>query len=148
MTAPRRWLRYSLRTLFVLVTALCIVGGWVVNEVRFVNARLRFDDAIFDKGAGYSWPTWTPSQSRPWWFREWLGDELVERIYVPTQYAEQFRSEAARLHPESVFIALSEEEMNKLDRPCDAPDTSVPIIDPAQDVTEDSPAAQVDRPAP
>jgi hypothetical protein len=37
---PRRWFRFSLRTMFVLVTVGCVWLGWEVNQVR-VRAELR-----------------------------------------------------------------------------------------------------------
>ena len=40
MTAPkRRWFAYSLRTLFVVVTMLCVVLGWLAYSIRWISQR-------------------------------------------------------------------------------------------------------------
>jgi hypothetical protein len=38
----RRWLRFSLRTLFVLTTAVAVLVGWVVYERDWVRQRHQF----------------------------------------------------------------------------------------------------------
>jgi hypothetical protein len=36
---PRRWFRFSLRTMFVVVTILAAVGGWVASRLVWIRAR-------------------------------------------------------------------------------------------------------------
>ena len=36
---PRRWFRFSLRTLFVAMTVLGILGGWLAWQIRAVHER-------------------------------------------------------------------------------------------------------------
>jgi hypothetical protein len=33
----RRWFRFSLRTLFVMVTVVCALSGWYVNRLRIIE---------------------------------------------------------------------------------------------------------------
>ena len=40
MTSRRRWFRFSLRTLFVVLTVLCFVlGGWVAYQLNWISQR-------------------------------------------------------------------------------------------------------------
>ena len=39
MTAPRRRWSYSLRTLFVVVTALCAAGSWAAYQLNWIRER-------------------------------------------------------------------------------------------------------------
>src|SRR5262245_35817365 len=89
----RRWLRYSLRTLLVLVTVFCLWLGWQVRIVHKRKAALR---EIEDAGGGSSRGT-TPylspmgevrrAQSLPFW-RHWIGDENVVSITWPDKFDE------------------------------------------------------------
>ena len=43
MTAPnRRWFRFSLRTMFVMVTAGGLLAGWLVYELNWIRQRHAF----------------------------------------------------------------------------------------------------------
>ncbi len=39
MTAPRRWFRFILRALFVVVTVVGMLAGWVVYQLNWIRER-------------------------------------------------------------------------------------------------------------
>ncbi len=46
----RRWFQFSLRSLLVIVTLFCVIGGWLGNEYRIVRARKALVQRIFENG--------------------------------------------------------------------------------------------------
>jgi hypothetical protein len=36
---PRRWFRFSLRTMFLLMTVVCSVVGWVTYQLNWIRQR-------------------------------------------------------------------------------------------------------------
>jgi hypothetical protein len=105
MTAPcRRWFRFSLRTLFVVVTVLACWLGWQVNVVaqRRTAIRAAQPDAalfVFDDS---SLPSATVAYfgNRPGipLVRRWMGDS---RVVFVAAYREQDVPEFERLFPEA-----------------------------------------------
>ena len=99
MTEPikrRRWLRFSLRTLLVVMTVLCVWLGFKVNAARrqkeAVEAILKAGGEIF---FDYQLepPTGQPdkfnfdfdqnvSPPGPAWLREQLGEEYFREVYA------------------------------------------------------------------
>src|SRR5215471_19817094 len=91
---PRpRWLRYSLRTLLLLMTILCIWLGLQVNAARrqreAVAAILKaggdiaFDYQLIRQPDGTLTKNPKPqeaSPNAPRWLREYLGDEYFRRV--------------------------------------------------------------------
>jgi hypothetical protein len=87
--SPRRWFRFSLRTLLVVVTVFCVWLGWELNTIRERKALLR------EMGSGYDFNYITarnyslqyppgatvPSAKRIPLVRRWLGDEAIQEIY-------------------------------------------------------------------
>ncbi len=85
MTEPatnrRRWFRYSMRTLLVVVTLLCIWLGLVVSRaerqrravvvLRAVNANIFYDTPL-------SIPAGEPANWR--WLRSWIGDDYFDDV--------------------------------------------------------------------
>jgi hypothetical protein len=46
VTKPdRRWFRFSLRTLFAVVTVFCIVGGWAAYQLNWIRERQAFRES-------------------------------------------------------------------------------------------------------
>jgi hypothetical protein len=92
MTEPttnrRRWLRYSMRTLLVVVTLLCIWLGLVVSRaerqrqtvaaLRAMNAQVFYDTPLLNPGG-------QPANWR--WLRSWIGDDYFDDItYVSVRH--------------------------------------------------------------
>ena len=99
-----RWFQFSLRSLLIVVTIVCVVGGWIGNKIRVVRerremlfARLNQPDrwgVVFDSQTvgssgnnvdsrtpiGFvprkllSSLAWPPSRSQPSILEKWLGD--------------------------------------------------------------------------
>ena len=41
-TTTRRWFRFSLRTLFVVVTIVCVLAGWLTYSLNWISQRHAF----------------------------------------------------------------------------------------------------------
>ena len=88
----RRWFQFSLRTLLIGVTLLCVVaGGYVLSQKEIVKERQAELDDVLKRG-GIAHADYTLSQpqwervylSRVSWVREWLGDHAMKWIILPT----------------------------------------------------------------
>ncbi len=91
---PRhRGFRFSLRTLFVVVT---LVAVWLEWELRFIRERRTTRQALDAVCA----PTLFqhPRQSIPFW-RRWLGDEAVDSLCI-LHGDEETAKKVRRLFPE------------------------------------------------
>ena len=67
-----RWLRFafSLRTLFVVVTVVCIWLGWNVNQVQRRNAFLEYLDTLEHKSSpADAWVISCDPNKLPWLWR-------------------------------------------------------------------------------
>jgi hypothetical protein len=84
MTASRRRFRFSLRTLFVVVTLLCVVpGGWVAYQLRWIKQRHVMLDRL-DVSTGFYYtnvpvPAADPPAPRLLWL---FGEQGVRHIVV------------------------------------------------------------------
>lgn len=110
-----RWLSFSLRTLFVLVTVAAIWLGVVVNRAReqreavkaieAMGGSIRYDwqpDFVRAEGAGATSDQLVmpltdskPSPAGPAWLRRLIGDDYfqqVERVYIIHPKAELLKS--------------------------------------------------------
>jgi hypothetical protein len=100
--SPRRWLRFSLRTMFVLVTAVALWLGWELNIVRQRRAALDelgnnqavhvFTDIQLDTSEGR---VGVPK------LRMLLGDQPVALIRFDAGQPESELSRVKELFPES-----------------------------------------------
>lgn len=84
-------LRFSLRTLFVLVTVLGLGFGWLAWQVHFVHERQRIVRVIQAGGGLAMRPEWISQLSS---IRRWLGDSARAILYLPEERFSQ--SDAAR----------------------------------------------------
>src|SRR5262245_43885708 len=69
----RRWLRFSLRTLLVLVTVVC---AWLGREANIVRERKAARAEMEAAGAWLSAGDGDDGNTLPFW-RCWMGDEAV-----------------------------------------------------------------------
>ncbi len=83
----RRWFRYSLGTLFVLLTLACVAFAWIASTMRAAtrqreavqvfrqaNAYVSYDCALDDS------PFEPPKRRVPRWLRDWLGDDFFRNV--------------------------------------------------------------------
>jgi hypothetical protein len=75
---PRRWFRYSLSTLLVLVTVFCIWLGWQANIVHKRKAAIAELTSV--KSARWGFRPEKSKPQLPFW-RRWMGDHLVRGFY-------------------------------------------------------------------
>jgi hypothetical protein len=95
------WFRFSLRTLFVVVTLLCVWLGYQVNWIRQRRAFLASHD-YFASGCDGNRKSLPPLQcSRAPWSLRLLGENGVEEIYLPSPEEQE---QARRLFPEAQNI--------------------------------------------
>ena len=94
--APKRWFKFSLSTLFLVVTAIALLLG---REVRLVRARDAALDRVGDAGGWLQINLMPGGQPEIPSRRRWLGDEPVYGIGVPPDFPEIDR--LRRLFPES-----------------------------------------------
>ncbi len=81
ITNRRRWFRYSMRTMLVVVTLLCIWLGLVVSRAerqRRAVAALRDMRARVDYDTTTMTPGGPPTHWR--WLRTWLGDDYFDNV--------------------------------------------------------------------
>ncbi len=108
----RRWYRWSLRTLFAVVTVFAVWLGW---HMKIVHQRRAYLDGLKSRGLSYELVSESESAYRdvgsdymsyyelpgpvsiPFW-RRWLGDDAAIRISVGDVATEA--DEARRLFPE------------------------------------------------
>jgi hypothetical protein len=109
---PRRWFGFSLRTLFVVVTALACGLGWQLNVVRARHAALKQMAVTpgFHITTAAAWRArvagtspFPPAATIPR-VRVWLGDEAIQEIWYtpPIQTPREFQlAELRKLFPEA-----------------------------------------------
>jgi hypothetical protein len=108
MTEPhkRRWFRYSLRTLIVVVAAVGAVSGWVAYHFNWIwqrhDARERLDRVVFV----------VYSEDGPWnsppWPLGWFGERGfgASRFRVPEDTSDTEIARVQKLFPETTVVRL------------------------------------------
>jgi hypothetical protein len=89
----RRWYQYSLRTFFVMMTAVCIWLGWLTNQARQQRAAVAWVEEM--GGSVYYDYEWVDGRfigeaelPGPKWLREMLGiDFMADVVSVQMSYA-------------------------------------------------------------
>jgi hypothetical protein len=71
MTSPRRWLQFSLRGFFVLLTTLAVWLGVIVHRAREQREAVKAIEAL-EAIVGYDTPP------GPAWLRRLIGDEYFQ----------------------------------------------------------------------
>ena len=97
----RRWLRFNLRTMFVLVTAFAVWLGWEVHIVRMRRAAIvELRHASFAQVLTAA-ETNNPNGATVSRLRELLGDEAVEMIRYPSGRPASANNRLKWLFPEA-----------------------------------------------
>ena len=104
MTAPTcRWFRWSLRTLFVAITVLCVTLGWNMHQYRQLQQRVKTLEVIGLRGAQQ--PGGTGSGQRMPLLWRMLGTRPVEVIELPlNEFSESERQRIQALFPETSVV--------------------------------------------
>lgn len=109
----RRWFRWSLRTLFVVVTLVCCWLGYAIPWIKQRHAFLAQPginiDNINDSPPatlnrwGNNWPVFAPGGL---WL---LGEHGFVSVWLPPNFwTPEREAEAARLFPEAVVFRVNE----------------------------------------
>jgi hypothetical protein len=92
----RRWFRFSLRMLFVLVTLVGVVAGWVAYQLNWIRQRREFSNShhigiiVWQSGL---------DTKAPWSLKLFGEAPAVYLLNVP----DAFLQEAKVLYPEAVI---------------------------------------------
>lgn len=107
----RRWLRFGLRTLFLVTTIAC-VALWLGREMQLVQERQALRDHLKAKQESVfvaaDWPDFSTRPIEVSRLRRWMGDEAVVAINLPPGSTEAEVNHARKLFPEAVGIRVSE----------------------------------------
>jgi hypothetical protein len=114
INAPRRWFRFSLRTLLVVMTALCCWLGWESSVVRGRKAVLEEIEGkpgfsittAADYAGRYPPGKAIPDLATVPLIRHWLGDQAIQEIWSIRHYQGFSEEQLARLtkaFPEAEF---------------------------------------------
>ena len=116
----RRWFRFSLRTLFVVVTVFCVWLGWLGWQWRIVQERESASYWLRER-LGDVWRTpggyvtaQRPSMERnyneslvPSRLRTMLGDQIAWVLELPPTLSESERERMLELYPEAEVLQWS-----------------------------------------
>lgn len=101
----RRWFRYSLRTMLVVVTVFAVWLGW---ELKFVRERKAFLDWTIEERHIIRFTHFDgPAPAVPFW-RRWLGDAPVQSVMLPHGSSEADLIRAQSLFPEAFEIGIED----------------------------------------
>jgi hypothetical protein len=109
----RRWLRYSIRTLLVAVTIVCVWLGW---QWRIVQERKAVIRLVVERGA-FSFPSPDPDEPCTLsWIRQVLGDkEVIGSLIVHERLSQEEKDRIAQAYPDNRLIVWPELEDNRGD---------------------------------
>jgi hypothetical protein len=115
---PRRWFRFSLRTMFVLVTVGCIALGWLGWNWRIVRERQHcFDGITWSHAADglrgtardipYVWCF--PDESPMPFPRNLLGDKRMKAFLIQSDLGEMAIARIRRAYPEANVLLVEDQ---------------------------------------
>jgi hypothetical protein len=112
----RRWFRFGLRTLFVLVTIVGLFAGWFAYQLNLGRQRRQFlnsnREALLAENLWHQeTETHLASQLKPKpisWIRRVLGDPGTGFIMLPTKHDQHQVDQANALFPEARVFVWSE----------------------------------------
>jgi hypothetical protein len=97
-TPKRRWFRFNLRTLFVVVTVVGCIAGWLLYQVRWIverrhvtRDRVGILHATFDDDR-LPWPLWL------------LPEDGWSQINYAPDLSPERKAELTRLFPEATLV--------------------------------------------
>ena len=101
MTAPRRWVRFSLRTLFLLVTVVGLLAGWVVYQLDWIRQR----HETLQRASHLGGPTRAPGLL--WLFGE-QGYREIDIVFDPNKQTGEARAskQVSDLFPEAEAVSV------------------------------------------
>ena len=123
--SPSRWLRFSLRTMFVVVTLLCCWLGWessIVRNRQSVLKEMRAGSAVhfvtaeewkarFPLGTNVSPGPSVPQAASIRMTRVWLGDEAIQEIWYAPHVVSLTDTDLSRLRRTFPEAELRREEL-------------------------------------
>jgi hypothetical protein len=101
-TPERRWFRFSLRTLFVVVSLICGAGAWTQYPLHWIREReavLARDDVAVPVACFLTLNVW----DSPPWPLNWFGAEAAgfPAFYLPAGTTDDELARIQRLFPET-----------------------------------------------
>jgi hypothetical protein len=114
----RHWFRFSLRTLFVLVTIFGVGAGWVAYQLNWVRERHKFlrtlagdakeRSSFLRSEVPHLYPQ--PKRTLPIVARI-IGEQPYSLIILPQSYNQMLIEEARSLFPESIIDQVSKDSI-------------------------------------
>jgi|GEM_PF-3261261 len=105
---PRRPLRYSLRTLFLVVTLLGAFLGWLSWELASIREREAYLRWTMERTHTIKFVHFDgPFPAVPFW-RRWLGDHAQNHVLIPSNSTAADVEQAQALFPEALWIEVEE----------------------------------------
>jgi len=95
---PRRWFRFGLSTLFVLVTLAACAARWVQVQMKWIHDRHAVLGGDGSDRGGFGDPAKAPDA--PWPLR-WFGETGCYGIAVPQGTSKEEMERVKRLFPEA-----------------------------------------------
>ena len=93
----RRWFRFSLRTLFVVVTIVGVAACWVTYQLNWIRQRHAFLNSsdVLSEAPGFS-------NEPAIWPLSWFGEPAPRKHFVPFAKIER----AQQLFPEAPIMPM------------------------------------------
>jgi hypothetical protein len=108
----RRWLRYSIRTLLIAITILCVWLGWnyrIVEERKAVMKLIESRGGHIIAGDPFSSPPEYPPDVS--WIRTLLGDEGRYAFDLPESMPDEERARVIQAFPEADVTVLPDADL-------------------------------------
>jgi hypothetical protein len=93
----QRWFRFSLRTLFVVITVVAVWLGWQASIVHERKALLAHGKA------SRVWEPFYSNKPLPWSIRTLMGDVPVQHIEMFSDPSPEYRSRIEKAFPEATI---------------------------------------------
>jgi hypothetical protein len=104
----RRWFRFSLRTLFIVLTAVFLWLGWTVSAIR---ERKQLLAELVKEGRGVI--DYDPSNSSLPWHRRALGDTYLMMVDFSPDTPDEMIERVRKTFPEAMLTGKAEKRLVK-----------------------------------